>query len=238
MEVFVEKVQGKKNYERGFACSWIQIPIWRHFVCSLEAYLQLSYFEHMLEMDMGAHTRCRKMDIVLQTFTCLFVPDQKHFLRNSFNWYIVLDIDRKLFVICKQNDENSAVYETRGLYRSLMMNASALKWNIPMTCETKFNMGMTWTVTFVISVSVSARLRTSLISDASQISFQKHDLNFKTSKPKTSPLYFAAQVCLAIPILMCRDSQTDGRVTMIPVTPSCWIGGALPTQPWSRWSTI
>ena len=96
-------------------------------MCSLEAYLQLSYFEHMLEMDMGAHTRCRKMDIVLQTFTCLFVPDQKHFLRNSFNWYIVLDIDRKLFVICKQNDENSAVYETRGLYRSLMMNASALK---------------------------------------------------------------------------------------------------------------
>ena len=47
--------------------------------------------------------------------------------------------------------------------KTLMMNASTLKWHIglPIFCETKSNKRLTWTDTVIISVSVSvpARLR-------------------------------------------------------------------------------
>ena len=59
----------------------------QHFVCSHEAYTQLSCFAQTLAMDKGARTRRRKTDTVLQTFSSLFVPDQKHFPWNCFHWY-------------------------------------------------------------------------------------------------------------------------------------------------------
>ena len=66
-------------------------------------------------MDTGAHTQ-RKMDTVLQPFSCLFVP-----------------VPRKLLVICKQYDEKmqrikhgvSSGHACRG--KTLGMTASALK---------------------------------------------------------------------------------------------------------------
>ena len=70
-------------------------------MCSRDAYRRLLYFAHLLATDTEAHTHSRKT--VLQTFSCPFVQDQDHF---KWSWfYIVLHIDRKLIVVCKQNDE-------------------------------------------------------------------------------------------------------------------------------------
>ena len=73
---------------------------------------------------------------------------------------IVLDMDRKWLVIRGQNNEKMQ-WKTRSLYRSFrktrMMNASALKWNIPLVCETKSNKRLTWSITVIISVSLRLR---------------------------------------------------------------------------------
>ena len=51
----------------------------QHFVCSRDAYTRLSYFAHTLATDTASHTRRRKTDSVLQTCSCIFIPDHKHF---------------------------------------------------------------------------------------------------------------------------------------------------------------
>ena len=54
---------------------------------SRDAYPRLSYIADTLATDTGAHARRRKTDTVLQTFSCIFVQDQKHFPWNCFHWY-------------------------------------------------------------------------------------------------------------------------------------------------------
>ena len=83
----------------------VQIPIRRHFVCSQGASPQLSHFACTLATDTGAHTHRRKANTVLQSFSCLFVARSRNISPGIAFTGIVLDTDRKFFVICKQNDE-------------------------------------------------------------------------------------------------------------------------------------
>ena len=62
---------------------------------------------------------------------------------------IVLDIGKVFYSLLQAKRWETAVYKTLGLYRSClsgntrMMNASALKWHIPIFCETKSNTRLT-----------------------------------------------------------------------------------------------